>query len=102
MVRTQAPVMSVVVEKRLPVSVFCAVTVTPGRGMFPLLTMPCTLPPDGVGVGILCATGSLAPDVLTGATGWVAGNWARAARPPAIKIPAETALRIAFRRIHAP
>ena len=41
----QEPRMSVVVEYRLPVSVFCAVTVTPGKGMAPLLTTPCNLPP---------------------------------------------------------
>ena len=40
-----APVMSVVVEYFLPVRVFCAVTVTPGSGMFPLFTTPCSLPP---------------------------------------------------------
>src|SRR5580704_1280350 len=41
----QAPVTSVVVEYRLPVSVFCAVTVTPGSEMLPLFTAPCSLPP---------------------------------------------------------
>src|ERR1700676_3871044 len=41
----QAPVTSVVVEKRLPVSVFCAVTVTPGKGTLPLFTTPCSFPP---------------------------------------------------------
>jgi hypothetical protein len=41
--------MSVVVEKRFPVREFCAVTVTPGRGMLPLLTTPCSFPPIGIG-----------------------------------------------------
>jgi hypothetical protein len=42
--------MSVVVEYFFPVSVFWAVTVTPGRGTFPLLTTPCSLPPAVTGV----------------------------------------------------
>jgi hypothetical protein len=37
--------MSVVVENFFPVRVFWAVTVTPGSGMLPLLTAPCSLPP---------------------------------------------------------
>jgi hypothetical protein len=43
--------MSVVVEKRLPVRVFWAVTVTPGRGMLPLFTVPWSTPPVTAGTG---------------------------------------------------
>src|SRR5208337_3537643 len=103
MVRTQAPLMPAAVEKRLPVGVFWAVKVTPGRGMFPLLTCPCSLPPDGASAGGLCTAGSLAAGALV--AGWaagVAGDWARAAKPPATKIPATTAHCMASRRIHAP
>jgi hypothetical protein len=75
--------MSVVVEKRLPVSVFWAVTVTPGSGTAPLLTTPCSLPPDGAVAGELCAADSLEADALVVAAGWAvgaAGGWPRAAR----------------------
>src|SRR4051812_1174586 len=60
----QAPLMSVVVVKRLPVSVFWAVTVTPGSGTLPLLITPCRLPPvttgadSGEGTGWLAGVGS--------------------------------------------
>jgi hypothetical protein len=40
----------VVVEYFFPVKVFWAVTVTPGSGMFPLFTTPCSLPPAATGV----------------------------------------------------
>jgi hypothetical protein len=36
----------------LLVSVFCAVTVTPGKGMFPLFTVPCSLPPATLAVAV--------------------------------------------------
>ena len=51
MVSDQIPVMSVVVEYRLPVSVFRAVTVTPGSGMLPVFTTPCRRSPVNVSAG---------------------------------------------------
>jgi hypothetical protein len=48
-------VISVVVAKLFPVRVFFAVTVTPGRGIFPDLITPCKVPPavTAVDVGAL-------------------------------------------------
>src|ERR1035437_10380552 len=85
MVICQAPVMPVVVWKRLPVSVFWAVTVTPGRGMLPLLTTPCSFPPVTTGTeeAGTCAAGACGAGALVagaGATGGVAGGGARRAR----------------------
>ena len=45
------PPISVAVVKRLPVSVFCAVTATPGSGMLPLFTTPWSFPPLTVASG---------------------------------------------------
>jgi hypothetical protein len=52
--------MSDVVENFFPVRVFCAVTVTPGNGMLPLLTAPCSLPP--VRVDGACGEATAAAD----------------------------------------
>src|ERR1039458_4528895 len=111
MVSDQAPVMSVVVEYRLPVSVFCAVTVTPGSGMLPLFTWPCSLPPvtacpDGTcpdgACGAVPVAGALAaaPAGLAG-TGVCGAACAHAAKPPATTIPIANAHRPA-RRLRAP
>ena len=64
-----APVTSVVVEYFLPVSVFCAVTVTPGSGMLPLLTAPCKRPPAMAwtgGASTLGAEAGTGEDALDG------------------------------------
>ena len=52
--------MSVVVEYFFPVSVFCAVMVTPGSGMLPLFTTPWSLPPATVGLCVSAACGEAA------------------------------------------
>src|SRR3954464_8178205 len=67
----QAPLMSVVVVKRLPVSVFWAVTVTPGSGTLPLLITPCRLPPVTTGAD----SGQGAAGGLAG-VGWPGGDCA--------------------------
>src|ERR1035437_9995318 len=107
MVICQAPVMPVVVWKRLPVSVFWAVTVTPGRGMLPLLTTPCSFPPVTTGTeeAGTCVAGACGAGALVaggGATGGVAGDCASAERPPTTRTPAATAYRTNSRRICAP
>ena len=84
--------MSVIVEKRLPVSVFCAVTVTPGRGVLPLLTTPCSLPPVIVSPE---AAGS-------GATGGGVGAYAKKTRLSATIAPINTVVRRYARRIQSP
>src|SRR5450631_1225330 len=99
MVMDHAPVMSDVVEYRLPEREFCAVTVTPGKGVVPLFTWPWSFPPA------TCADS----EVTEGAAGEVAGDGvgavgdcARAMSPAITRIPIATANCIAVRRIRAP
>ncbi len=79
MVNAHAPLMSVTVAYLRPVSVFCAVTATPGSGTAPLFpapepvlfTVPCRRPPltagcaptdcDGAAAGTLAGSCAAAP-----------------------------------------
>src|ERR1019366_2742026 len=100
MVIDHAPVMSVVVEYRLPVRVFCAVTVTPGSGVLPLFTAPCSLPPVTVSAGFARLPEAVADD---GGVGVGSGTAVCPhAKMPATKTLAATVHRVAARRIDSP
>src|SRR5947209_2867158 len=104
----QAPVMSVVVTKRLPESVFWAVTVTPGSGMFPLLTRPWRLPPVTAAVvsgglaGAVGAAGGCCGAGGAGASAWGKGDCEGAAALNATHISIDRIPLMAARRIVAP
>src|SRR5215469_9941732 len=107
MVIDQAPAMSVVVIKRLPVSVFCAVIVTPGRERLPLFTTPCSFPPAASADGDAGAPGGCAVGAAGAAWGGGTGCAGEAgacapAHAAAIHKPINTTHKPARWRIHSP
>ena len=101
----------------MPVSEFCAVTVTPGKGMLPLFTVPCNLPPAtaelaagavawGAAAGSDAGDGAGAPVEFGAAAGFGVAAWlgaaagtgacAQAATQLATMIPATPARIIIF------